>query len=104
MMKDERVGWHHQLNRHETAKTPGDSEGQGILACFSPWGRKELDMTDRLNSMVGFVDCNTLSLLAMARGRTQKLRGTESLSPGYFPHYSSRLCIRSYLLTFLSRK
>ena len=47
--QDEMVGWHHQLNRHEFAKTPGDSKGQGSLACYSPWGRKELEMTERLN-------------------------------------------------------
>ena len=53
------VGWHHQLNKHEFAKTPGDIEGQGSLACHCPWGRKELDMTEPLNSkscVVGFVD------------------------------------------------
>ena len=31
--EDEMVGWHHQLNRHESEQTPGDSEGQGSLAC-----------------------------------------------------------------------
>ena len=36
--------WHHWLNRHETEQTPGDSEGQGSLACYSPWGCKESDM------------------------------------------------------------
>ena len=30
---------------HEFEQTPGDSEGQGSLACYSPWGCKELDMT-----------------------------------------------------------
>ena len=44
-MEDEMVGWHHQLNGHEFEQTPGDSEGQGYLACCSPWGCKELDMT-----------------------------------------------------------
>ena len=39
------AGWHHQLNGHEFAKTPGDSEGQGSLECCSPWGHKELDET-----------------------------------------------------------
>ena len=34
--EDERVGYHHQLNGHEFEKTPGDSEGQGRLACCSP--------------------------------------------------------------------
>ena len=36
------VGRHHQLNGHEFEQTLGDSEGQGILACCSSWGRKEL--------------------------------------------------------------
>ena len=42
---DEIVGWRHQLNGHEFEQTPGDGEGQGSLACCSPWGCKELDVT-----------------------------------------------------------
>ena len=45
MTEDEMVGWHHWLNRHEFEQAPGDSEGQGSLACCSPWGHKELDTT-----------------------------------------------------------
>ena len=44
--EDEMVGWHHRLNGHEFEQTPGDSEGQGSLACCSPNGRKESDMTE----------------------------------------------------------
>ena len=47
--EDEMVGWHHQLNGHEFEQTLGDSEGQRTLACFSPWGHKESDTTERLN-------------------------------------------------------
>ena len=43
--EDETVGWHHWLNGHEFEQTPGDGEGQGNLACWSPWGCKELDTT-----------------------------------------------------------
>ena len=43
--EDEMAGWHHQLNGHEFEQTLGDSEGQGRLACCSPWGHKELDTT-----------------------------------------------------------
>ena len=43
--EDEMVGWHHQLNGHEFEQTPRDSEGQGSLACCSPRGHKESDMT-----------------------------------------------------------
>ena len=42
------VGWQHQFNGDELGQTLGDGEGQGSLACCSPWGRKELDMTWRL--------------------------------------------------------
>ena len=42
------VGWHHQLNGHESEQTPGFGDGQGGLECCSPWGRKESD-TERLN-------------------------------------------------------
>ena len=35
---------------HEFEQTLGDDEGQASLASCSPWGRKELDMTERLNN------------------------------------------------------
>ena len=44
------VGWHHQLNGHKSEQTPGDSEGQGSLACCSPCGHRELDTTEQLNN------------------------------------------------------
>ena len=43
------VGWHHQLNGHEFEQAPGVGEGQGSLACCTPWSHKELDTTERLN-------------------------------------------------------
>ena len=43
------VGWHHQLNGHESEKAPGNGEGQGSLGCCSLWDCKELDMTEGLN-------------------------------------------------------
>ena len=42
------VGQYHQLNGHEFEQTPGDSEEQGDLMCYSSWGCKELDMTEQL--------------------------------------------------------
>ena len=50
MTEDEMVGWHHQLNGREFEQALGDGEGQGNLACCSPWGCKELEMTERLNN------------------------------------------------------
>jgi len=49
MTEDEMVGWHHQLNGHEFEQALGVGDEQGSLVCCSPWGRKELDMTERLN-------------------------------------------------------
>ena len=49
MTEDEMVGWY-QLDGHEFEQAPGDGEGQGGLACCSPWGHKESDMTERLNN------------------------------------------------------
>ena len=40
MTEDEMVGWHHQLNGHECEQAPEDSEGQGSLVCWSPWGHR----------------------------------------------------------------
>ena len=39
-----------ELSRYEFMQTLGDSEGQGSLACYSPWGHKESDMTEQLNN------------------------------------------------------
>ena len=47
--EDEMVGWHHQLNGQEFDQILGVGDGQGILACSSPWGHKELDMAEWLN-------------------------------------------------------
>ena len=40
------VEWHHWLNGHEFEQALEDGEGQGSLVCYSPWGRKESDMTE----------------------------------------------------------
>ena len=45
MTEDEMVGWHHQCDGKELGQTSGDGEGHRGLACYSPWGRKESDMT-----------------------------------------------------------
>ena len=48
MAEDEKVGWHHQFNRHEFEQAPGVGDGQAGLACCDSWGHKELDTTERL--------------------------------------------------------
>ena len=62
------VGWHHGLNGHQFEQTSGDGEGQGSLACSSPWGDKELDTIERLNNnnIVGHMDIRRKA--ALGRG------------------------------------
>ena len=43
------VGWHHWLNGHEFEQAPGIGDGQGSLACWSPWDRKDSDTIEWLN-------------------------------------------------------
>ena len=57
----QRMRWLDGINGHEFEQTLGDSEGQGSLACCSPWGHKELDMTEQLNS-------NNFSALRLLHG------------------------------------
>ena len=64
--EDEMVGWHHQLNGHEFKQTPGDGEGQGGLACCSPWGDKESDMTERLNNQARSVIKTMVTLTGLS--------------------------------------
>ena len=47
------VGWHHQLNAHEFEQALGAGDGQGSLACCSPWGHKESDMTEQRTTTTG---------------------------------------------------
>ena len=69
------VGWHPRLNGHEFEQALGDGEGQGSLACCSPWGRQELDMTEQLNN-------NNLYLgISVHRGYTPATLPRAHLSP-----------------------
>ena len=49
MTEDEKVGQQHRLSGREFQQALGAGDGQGGLACCSPWGRKEWDTTERLN-------------------------------------------------------
>ena len=69
----ETVGWHHQLNGHGFGWTPEVGDGQGCLACCSPWGCKESDMTERLN----WTELNILQTTVMAPKETKTVCGWE---------------------------
>ena len=49
MTEDEMIGWHHRLNEYEFEQIPGIGDGQGSLACCSPWGHKESEVTEWLH-------------------------------------------------------
>ena len=49
MTEDEMVGWHYQFDGLEREQAPGVGDGQGNLACYSPWDCKESDTTEQLN-------------------------------------------------------
>ena len=51
MTEEEMVGWPYPSNEYEFEQTPGNSEGQGSLMCFSLWCHKDSDMTQKLNNM-----------------------------------------------------
>ena len=59
------VGWHHWLNGHEFEQALGVGDGQGTLACCSPWGRKESDMTEQLKWTEPFLHFLTFSSLVV---------------------------------------
>ena len=66
MTEDEMAGWHHQLNGHEFQQALGIGDGQGSLVWYCPWGHKESDMTERLNSLTEHKPCSTLTVLHWA--------------------------------------
>ena len=79
MTEDEIFGWHHWLNEHEFEWAPGDGEGQGSLACCSPWAQKS-DTTEWLNNLLNVIwTIFTASSL-----------GVDSISRNYFPCLSIR--------------
>ena len=58
--EDETIKWHHWLNGHEFEQTLGDSEGQGRLACCSPWGHKKSNTTEQ---QLQIIELNSITKL-----------------------------------------
>ena len=65
----EMVGWHHGRNGHEFEQALGVGERHGSLTCCSPWGRKEVDTTERLNNDHHLVSGTSLQLNAYSRSK-----------------------------------
>ena len=62
--EDEMVGWHYWLNGHKFEQALGVGDGQGSLACCSPWGLKESDMTEGLNWNCCVRFCGTMKWIS----------------------------------------
>ena len=69
-------GWHHQLNAREFVQTLGDGKGQESLACCSPWGCKESDLTQQLNNNDVIVDSKQTILVLRAKTERNKFPQT----------------------------
>ena len=64
--ENEMVGWHHPLSGHEFEQTPGNSEGQGILVCWSSWSHKETQVNEWTTTAFFMVQ---ISHLCMTNGK-----------------------------------
>ena len=67
--EDETVGWDHWLNGHEVEQVPRVGDGQGSLACCSPWGCKESDVTEQLNYYEPYVTASLKSCISFQDSR-----------------------------------
>ena len=93
MTKDEMARWHHGLDGRESEWTPGDGDGQGGLACFDSWGRKESDTTEQLNwteHVLGFTQPWVIVLLGMSLMNQQYILNEGVLTD---THTKTSLCI-----------
>ena len=75
------VGWHHGLHGHEFEQVLGDGEGQGSLACYSPWGRQESDTTEQQQKYLIYRLTET-SLAVQRLGLPASNAGGPGLIPG----------------------
>ena len=75
MTEDEMAGWHHWLNGRGSGWTPGVGDGQGGLACCDSWGRKESDMTERLNwtELKRILNQYCVPSMMISRSRTSRM-------------------------------
>jgi len=94
------IGWHHQLNGHEFKQILGDSEGLGSVACCSPWGHKELDMTYQLNKN------NTVLIVAapiyVSTNSIKRFPKVSFYNVAFFYILNSEVVMTGYVLFHLS--
>ena len=79
MAEDEMVVCHHRLDEHEYEQAPGVGDGQGGLACYSPWGCKEFDMTEQLNRQLNLQLLNFSILLIVFIASCRQFSGAKQI-------------------------
>ena len=79
--EDEMAGWHHWLNGHEFEQALGVGAGEGSLACCSPWGHKESDMSWQLNKVGEITSHLSEFLLSTGQEVTNAGEGVEKRVP-----------------------
>ena len=72
------VVWHHRLNGYEFEHTLVDDEGQGSLACYSPWGHKELDTTQWLNNNNKYREKQDAGIYVLEQTRANTIKTSKS--------------------------
>ena len=109
MTEDEMAGWHHWLDGHEFQWTPGVGDGQGSLACFDSWGRKESDTTEQLNwtelsleTDVSEYQEHLLDFLKFGYGQWSKYRNVAGKSQ-FWPHVGiiSLICFSLFFVIII---
>ena len=104
--EDEMVGWHHRLKGRRFGWTPVVGDGQGALVCCNSWGRKESDMTERLN----WTELETIALTTQTYVGKEMSLSTLSLSNSQtdwsawshvYSSFVSYICVFNFMDTFL---
>ena len=98
------IGWHHWHNGHKSGQTPGDGEGQGSLACCSPWGCKKSDKTEQLNNNVYVKSPVCVSEASKVRGRLNAEKtGILILCPPFFHRAMTEMGEEKKLISFVHK-
>ena len=100
---DEMLEWQHWLNGHEFEQAPGVGDGQGSLACCSPWGHKELDTTERLNWTEPLYSLSFKSSLCIPDTKPLSDMGFTNIlshSLGFFSHFLDSVLWNTKILNF----
>ena len=77
MTEDKMDGRPHQLNAREFEQTLGDGKGQGSLACCSPWGCRESDLTQQLNNNDNIIVDSKQTVLVL-RAKTDRNKSPQT--------------------------